>query len=87
VDPTPPVEGVVKADLQADRPITRGQTRPEVECCVGQKAHYDAVIIDDLGYVPQGRKETDVLFTFLAERYENKSMVNTSNQTGDQKRH
>ena len=45
------------------------------------------MIIDDLGYVPQGRKETDVLFTFLAERYENKSMVNTSNQTGDQKRH
>lgn len=42
-------------------------------------AHYDAVIIDDLGYVPQGREETDVLFTFLAERYEKKSVVITSN--------
>jgi DNA replication protein DnaC len=42
-------------------------------------AHYDVVIIDDLGYVPQGREETDVLFTFLAERYEKKSVVITSN--------
>ena len=42
-------------------------------------AHYDAVILDDLGYVPQGREETDVLFTFLAERYEKRTVVITSN--------
>ena len=30
----------------------------------------DAVIVDDIGYVQQTRDETEVLFTFLAERYE-----------------
>lgn len=31
---------------------------------------YQAVIIDDIGYVHQKREEMQVLFTFLAERYE-----------------
>jgi DNA replication protein DnaC len=40
---------------------------------------YDAVILDDLGYVQQNRDEMEVLFTFLAERYERRSVVITSN--------
>lgn len=40
---------------------------------------YDAVIIDDIGYVQQTRDEMEVLFTFLAERYERRSVVITSN--------
>jgi DNA replication protein DnaC len=40
---------------------------------------YDAVICDDLGYVQQSRDEMEVLFTFLAERYERKSVLITSN--------
>jgi DNA replication protein DnaC len=40
---------------------------------------YDAVILDDIGYVQQSRDEMEVLFTFLAERYERKSVVITSN--------
>jgi DNA replication protein DnaC len=40
---------------------------------------YDAVILDDLGYVQQDREEMEVLFTFLAERYERRSVVLTSN--------
>ena len=40
---------------------------------------YDAVILDDIGYVQQDREEMEVLFTFLAERYERKSVVITSN--------
>ena len=39
----------------------------------------DAVILDDIGYVQQSRDEMEVLFTFLAERYERKSVVITSN--------
>lgn len=31
---------------------------------------FDAVIIDDIGYVQQNRGEMEVLFTFLADRYE-----------------
>lgn len=40
---------------------------------------YDAVILDDIGYVQQGRDEMEVLFTFLAERYERRSVMITSN--------
>ena len=40
---------------------------------------YDAVILDDLGYVQQSRDEMEVLFTLLAERYERGSVMITSN--------
>jgi hypothetical protein len=41
--------------------------------------HFDAVILDDIGYIQQDRDEMEVLFAFLAERYERKSVVVTSN--------
>lgn len=40
---------------------------------------YDAIIIDDIGYVQQNREEMEVLFTLLADRYERSSMMITSN--------
>lgn len=40
---------------------------------------FDAVILDDLGYVQQSREEMEVLFTFLAERYERRSVLISSN--------
>jgi DNA replication protein DnaC len=40
---------------------------------------FDAVLVDDIGYVQQDREEMEVLFTFLAERYERKSVMITSN--------
>jgi len=40
---------------------------------------FDALIIDDLGYVQQSREEMEVLFTLLAERYERGSVMLTSN--------
>lgn len=40
---------------------------------------YDALIIDDISYIPYTRDETDVLFVLLAERYEKRSVVITSN--------
>ena len=40
---------------------------------------FDAVLIDDIGYVQQDREEMEVLFTFLAERYERRSVMITSN--------
>jgi DNA replication protein DnaC len=39
----------------------------------------DIIILDDIGYVQQSREEMEVLFTFLAERYERKSLIITSN--------
>jgi DNA replication protein DnaC len=40
---------------------------------------YPVVILDDLGYVQQDRQEMEILFTFLAERYERRSVLITSN--------
>lgn len=40
---------------------------------------FDVIILDDIGYVQQSRDEMEVLFTFLAERYERKSVMITSN--------
>jgi DNA replication protein DnaC len=40
---------------------------------------FDAVVLDDIGYVQQSRDEMEVLFTFLAERYERRSVIITSN--------
>ncbi|MGH9438275.1 MAG: IS21-like element helper ATPase IstB [Terriglobia bacterium] len=40
---------------------------------------YEALIIDDISYIPFNRDETDVLFVLLAERYETRSVVVTSN--------
>jgi len=40
---------------------------------------YEALIIDDISYIPQTRDETDVLFVLLAERYETRSVIITSN--------
>lgn len=42
-------------------------------------AVYEALLVDDLGYVQQGRDEMEVLFTLLAERYERGSVLLTSN--------
>ena len=42
-------------------------------------AKYDALIIDDIGYVQQDRSEMEVVFTLLAERYERGSIMITSN--------
>lgn len=40
---------------------------------------FEVIILDDIGYVQQSREEMEVLFTFLAERYERRSLMITSN--------
>src|SRR5216683_1084298 len=40
---------------------------------------YACVILDDIGYVQHDRDEMEVLFTFLAERYERQSVMITTN--------
>lgn len=40
---------------------------------------FELIILDDIGYVQQNRDEMEVLFTFLAERYERRSVAITSN--------
>ncbi len=57
---------IAKRDLKLSRVLKR-------------LAGYDALILDDLGYVQQTREEMEVLFTLLAERYERGSVMLTSN--------
>jgi len=40
---------------------------------------YEALLLDDIGYVQHNREEMEVLFTLLAERYERGSVMLTSN--------
>ena len=40
---------------------------------------FEAILLDDIGYVQQDREEMEVLFTLLAERYERRSVLITSN--------
>jgi DNA replication protein DnaC len=40
---------------------------------------YPVVVLDDIGYVQQDREEMEVLFTFLAERYERRSVMVSTN--------
>jgi DNA replication protein DnaC len=51
----------------------------ELETMLKRLDRFDVVILDDIGYVQQNREEMEVLFTFLAERYERKSVAITSN--------
>lgn len=55
-----------KRDLRLTRELRRLDT---IEC----------LALDDIGYVQQDRSEMEVLFTLLAERYERKSVMLTSN--------
>ena len=41
---------------------------------------YRVLIIDDIGYVRKTDSETQVLFEFIAHRYESGSLIITSNQ-------
>lgn len=57
--------------------VAKRDLRLEVE--LRRLDRYDVVILDDIGYVQQEREEMEVLFTFLAERYERRSVMITSN--------
>lgn len=67
-----PAYKLVNQLLAAKRDLRLPQT-------ISRLQRFDAVIIDDIGYVQHSREEMEVLFQFLAERYETKSVVITSN--------
>jgi len=59
--------------------LLRAKRDHELERELRHLDRFQVVILDDLGYVQQSREEMEVLFTFLAERYERRSVVITSN--------
>ena len=51
----------------------------ELESALKKLDKFDVIILDDIGYVQQSRDEMEVLFTLLADRYERKSLMISSN--------
>ena len=47
----------------------------------------DYLLLDDLGYLPHGAEESEVLFMLIAERYERQSLGITSNLVFSQWEH
>ncbi len=45
---------------------------------------FEVLILDDLGYLKQRADEAEVLFTLIAERYERRSIIVTSNRVFSQ---
>ncbi len=46
--------------------------------------HFEVIILDDLGYLKHRADEAEVLFTLIAERYERRSLIITSNMVFSQ---
>ena len=67
-----PTNTLVQRLLAAKRDLRLPQELAKLE-------KFACVILDDIGYVQQDRDEMEVLFTFLAERYERKSVMITTN--------
>ena len=59
--------------------LLRSKRDLRLERFIKRLSKFEALIIDDLGYVQQTREEMEVLFTLLAERYERGSVLLSSN--------
>lgn len=59
--------------------LLRAKKDLELNRTIKKLSYYEALVIDDIGYVQQSREEMEVLFTLLAERYERGSVLITSN--------
>jgi len=59
--------------------LLRAKRDLELEGELRRLDRFEVLILDDIGYVQQTRDEMEVLFTLLAERYERRSVVITSN--------
>ena len=59
--------------------LLRAKAQLELEEELRRLDKFEALIVDDLGYVQQSREEVEVLFTLLAHRYEWRSVLLTSN--------
>ena len=67
-----PTFKLVQQLLQAKRDLT-------LLAAMRRLDQFDAVLLDDIGYTQQNREEMEVLFTLLAERYERRSVLITTN--------
>jgi len=59
--------------------LLRARRDLELESELRRLDRFEVLILDDIDYLQQSRDEMEVLFTLLAERYERRSVVITSN--------
>lgn len=59
--------------------LLRAKKSLQLERLLKKLGRNQVIVIDDLGYVQQDREEMEVLFTFIADRYERSSLLITSN--------
>ncbi len=67
-----PTSALVQRLLAAKRNLRLPQELAKLD-------RFECLVLDDIGYVQHDRDEMEVLFTLLAERYERKSTVITTN--------
>jgi DNA replication protein DnaC len=67
-----PTANLVQDLLAAKRDLRLPQVLAKLDRC-------ECVFLDDIGYVQHDRDEMEVLFTFLAERYERRSVAISTN--------
>jgi len=67
-----PAYGLVQELLNAKRDLELPRILRKLDL-------FEVILLDDLGYVQQSPEEAEVLFTLLAERYERRSVMVTSN--------
>lgn len=60
--------------------LQKAKQELELMTCMTRMDKYPVLIIDDIGYVKKSDGETQVLFEFIAHRYESGSLIVTSNQ-------
>ena len=59
--------------------LVEAQQQGRLQRKLDQLARYDVVILDELGYVPFDKAGADLLFGFISQRYERRSLVVTTN--------
>ena len=59
--------------------LVEAQQQGRLQRKLDQLARFDVVILDELGYVPFDKAGADLLFGFISQRYERRSLVVTTN--------
>lgn len=59
--------------------LLRAKKGLQLDQAIKELDRFEVLVIDDISYLPCERSETDVLFALLAARYEQRSLVITSN--------
>lgn len=59
--------------------LLREKRELRLDRMLNKLSKFDALILDDIGYIQQSREEMEVFFTLLAQRYERGSLMITSN--------